>query len=89
MTNRFPYVHPSAWLVTDIRNKDGVSVHLTERHIQAFDTDLKSIKSRGLSVEDIGQEDFPLTPIRDCIRDWHHQVQEGRGLLVLQGIPAD
>ena len=84
-----PYDHPCAWKVADLGGKDGISEPLPGQHIAAFDGALKAVQDKGIAVEDITREDFPLAAIAGSVKRWENEIQEGRGILVLTGFPID
>ena len=85
-----PFDCPAAWKATAIAGKDNIAIDLTTRHIEAFDTALTHLETREcLSLEDIGRDDFLLPAIADDIRDWVHEIEHGRGVLILRGFPVE
>ena len=83
------YEHSSAWTRSDYKSKACISETLTIEHIYAFDHALKAVEESDIDVEDITRANFPLTSIEDSISRWVNEVQEGRGLLVLTGLPIE
>lgn len=82
-------LHRSAWKVSDIGSKRDFAEPLTERHIHCLDEALNAVKERGIPVEEIIREDFPLDGIGDSVQGWEHEIQQGRGLLLLSGFPVE
>lgn len=81
-----PFDCPAAWRMKDIGGKADITIDLEPRHLEAFDAALMSLQSRKL--EDIGRYDFSLSDVDDDIRDWRHEIEQGRGLLILRGFPV-
>ena len=87
---RQPFDHPAAWTAADLDSKDTIAFDLADRHIAAFETALAGLRERGpTTFEDIGRGDFPLDDIADDVRDWRHEIDGGRGLLLLREFPID
>ena len=63
-------------------------IRIGEPELCAFDAALRAVQARGLDLDAIGRDEFPLHDIADSVRTWHEQIQEGRGLLVLRGFPV-
>jgi hypothetical protein len=84
-----PYNHPSAWKVSDLDGKAGISEPLGDEHVAAFDIALRQVRANGITVENITRTDFPLDSIAGSVARWENEIQEGRGILVLTGFPAD
>ena len=84
-----PYRHPSAWKASDLGSRQDFAEPLTERHIRCLEDALTAVRQRGIPVEGITRDDFPLDPILDSVQRWEHEIQQGRGLLLLTGLPVD
>ena len=85
-----PFDHPAAWTAADIEGKDTIAFDLADRHVAAFEAALEGLRERGLTAfEDIGRGDFPLDDIAGDVGDWRHEIDDGRGLLLLRGFPID
>jgi len=87
--SRENYEHPSAWIRSDFDSKDAICEKLTAEHIQAFDYALKKVEDSAVDVENITCADFPLGSIAESVSRWVNDVQEGRGILVLTGLPIE
>ena len=83
------YNHPSAWEVSELAGKKGITEELDGNHIRALDDALRSIQAKGIATEDITREDFPLDSIQGSVDRWVEEVEEGRGLLLLSGLSID
>ena len=88
-TQRQIYDHPSAWKPAELGGKAAISKALTDQHIEAFDRALHAVLKKGIEVESIQREDFPLDDIIEDIRRWEHEIQESRGILILSGFPIE
>jgi len=88
-TQRQIYSHPSTWKPVELGGKAAISKALTDQHIEALDRALHAVLEKGIDVEDIKREDFPLDDIIGDIKRWEHEIQEGRGILILTGFPID
>ena len=83
-----PIEHPGAWTRADFEDLADITFELDERHLQALDRGLGAARASGRPTEELRREDFPLVGIEndlDAIRD---QVQNGRGLVLLRGLPV-
>ena len=83
------YQHPSAWKPESLGGKAAITEALNEAHIEAFDAALAAVKAKGIPVEDIKREDFPLDAIQDSVSHWEQVIQEGRGIIVLSSMPLE
>lgn len=83
------YDHPCAWDTSTIKSEDDVTYTLDQKHVDAFLKAVAHARSLGKKVEDITRDDFPLDAIADSLKQWEWDVQEGRGLFLLRGLPMD
>ena len=85
--NRQPYIHASAWKASELGGKSAVSEPLSQFEIDALDTALREVQRQNIEVENIARNDFNLDSIKPSVDRWEHEIQEGRGILVLTGFP--
>ncbi len=69
--------------------KETISETLQPQHIKAFDQALAAVSIKGIEVEDIKYRDFPLDSIASSVNRWIDEINEGRGLMVLTGLPIE
>ena len=81
--------HPSAWKGTDFNSKDDFSIDLEGRHIDALAAALGQVKERGLTIEAITKELFPLGDMQDLLDEMFDEIMNRRGFLMLRGWPLD
>ena len=61
---------------------------LSKEELSALDTALNEVKSKDLAVEEVTANDFPLGVLEEAVAGWIQEVDYGKGLLFLQGIPV-
>jgi hypothetical protein len=83
-----PIDHPAAWTVPRLGGKEAISIPLTDRHIAAFEAALESLKKVCDDHDGITSERFPLDPIADDVAAWRGEMREGRGIVILRGLPV-
>lgn len=81
--------HPAAWKATDLPGKDSFAIDLTMRHMAALEDNLARLKARVSDLSQVTAEKFPLTEIAEDVAAWRREVHDGRGLLLLRGVPVD
>ncbi len=84
-----PFDHPAAWKATDFASKDALAVDLERRHLDAFAAAAAHLKDSVADFGAITPPDFPLGAIQDEVAVWRREVREGRGILLLRGIPVE
>jgi len=83
-----PIEHPGAWTGSDSQGLANITFELGERHLQALDRGLAAARASGRPTEELRRADFPLVGIEDDLDDLRDQVQNGRGLVLLRGLPV-
>jgi hypothetical protein len=84
----WPIEHPGAWTRTDFDDLGSISFELDERHLRALDRGLRAARASGRTTEELRREDFPLDDISDDLDRIRDQVQNGRGIVLLRGLPV-
>ena len=80
--------HPNAWTTESVRSKADMAYTLSKEELSALDTALNEVKSRGLAVEEVTAGDFPLGGLEKGVAGWIQEIDYGKGLVFLQGIPV-
>lgn len=57
--------------------------------IESFERNLASTKASGLAETDVTQSDFPLPGLEDFLNDLRDELEDGLGVIRIQGLPAD
>ena len=79
---------PAAWRGCDLAGDPSWVHHLSSQAIQAIDAALAGIKARKLSFPHFSREDFPLPELDADFRQYADTLENGRGFLVLRGLPV-
>ena len=80
---------PSAWRGADLPSKEHFSVTLSAPQVRALEVAVADLVRRGLAPASIQKPDMPLREIAADIEAWRREVLEGRGLLLLRGLPVE
>ena len=86
--SRTPAVHPSAWTGDALRAAGGWVDQLTADDLEDIDRALRAVEARGLAWGGFEAKDFPLTVMRERLRRVDAQLREGRGFVLMRGIPV-
>ena len=91
MTDRLdtPVTGPTAWRRADIETDTQWIYQLTESDIDALETAAGAVLERGLSPMAFEQADFPLPRLTDRLGPLIDQVENGRGFILIRGLPID
>lgn len=81
--------HPSAWTVQDFRSPDDYSITLTATQLADIADCVKAVRAAGLALDDIERKHFPLPTLTDTLAAIGREVADGRGFVVLRGLPVE
>jgi TfdA family taurine catabolism dioxygenase TauD len=84
-----PISSPKAWRGEILARDTSWLVTLTAAEIADVDHALAAAKAAGRSMEDTGREDFPLTTLRARLEQTVAELYDGRGFVVLRGLPVE
>ena len=81
---------PSAWYGPDMAARPDEWIRpFSEAELDELDSAMRSIRARGINIIDIDREAFPLPTLSPVLEDIRHEVLEGRGFVLLRGIPVE
>lgn len=83
------YDHPCAWDTSTIGTENDLAQTLNSKQVDALLKATAHAKSLGKKVEDVTRDDFPLDDINEDLKNWKWELQEGRALFLLRGLPMD
>jgi hypothetical protein len=78
---------PTAWKGADFANDLSWIVTLDARQIAELEAATAPCLARGLHEIDIQPQDFPLPTLGDEIKSWARIINEGRGFVLVRGLP--
>lgn len=81
--------HPGAWKAAEIARYYDHAFTFEDRHLEALDQALGQVRERGLGLDGITAESFPLDAIADDLAALYGEVMEGRGIVFLRGLPVE
>lgn len=88
-----PIEHPSAWRGSEFATKSEWQRRLTDAHVaeleRALTTARKRLAASALPVVSLTRADFPLDALAREIDLWKRDVTEGRGFLLVRGLPVE
>ena len=81
---------PAAWRGSDIAGETSWLHRLSADALAQIDAALEAARSRGLTLECMTREDFPVDGqlARDLAR-WADELENGRGFKLVRGLPAE
>jgi hypothetical protein len=84
-----PVEGPSAWTAAAMRADDRWVFRLAEADIAALDAALGTARARGATTETLTAADFPVGGFAARLDAIRREVEAGRGLVLLRGLPVD
>jgi hypothetical protein len=88
MIQNTPVTGPKAWRGDVLARETSWIVRLTDAEVAEIDAALKTAKASGRALEGIQREHFPLTLVAKKLADIMTELWDGRGFVVLRGLPV-
>ena len=86
---RKPIEGPTAWRGADLAHDSSWRITLDPAQRKELEGAVRDVRARGLDLGQVHRADFPLPGLEPIIDGWRRELQEGRGFLVLRGIPVE
>ncbi len=85
---RTPLDVAAAWRGQDMRRRDDWIVPLRAAQIGELDAARAAVRARGLGLADVRREDFSLPTLGAAAAVWADELANGRGFVLLRGLPV-
>jgi len=82
-----PIWHPSAWTVADFRSPADYSVDLDAAQLRDIAAAIRRIRAAGIGLDGLQREHFEVPSLRPVVEEIRRQVEDGRGFVLLRGLP--
>ena len=84
-----PLHGPMVWHGRDLARSTDWIRSLSAVEIDEIDAALRAVERRGLAWRDVRAEDFPLPRLSATLAQISHELESGRGLALLRGLPVE
>src|SRR5437773_4235439 len=84
-----PIRHPSAWTVAEFRSPADYSVELDAAQLCDIAAAMRRIKAAGIGLDGLQREHFEVPSLRPVVEEIRRQVEDGRGFVLLRGLPIE
>lgn len=81
--------HLGAWKTTDFESADDYSVDLTPAMQEDIDDALSAARQESLSLDRVERRHFELPSFRPLFEEILYQIRDGRGFVIVRGLPVD
>lgn len=84
-----PFGGPSAWRGADLVSSTDWIHQLNAEEVDELDTALGAVQARGLPLEQMQRDDFPLPSLAGTLARWSDELDHGRGFVLVRGVPVE
>jgi hypothetical protein len=85
---RTPLAVAAAWRGAEMARRDDWIVRLTAAQIEELERAADAVEARGLGLDAIARQDFPLPTLASSIAAWARELLHGRGFVLVRGLPV-
>lgn len=85
---RTPIGGPAAWRGDEMRRRPDWIEMLAAGEVAEIRAAVDATRARGRAMGDLRREDFPLPTLAARLRGWIDELRDGRGFLLLRGLPV-
>jgi hypothetical protein len=86
---RTPIDHPSAWKVADFKSPPDYTIELNAAQLADIKRAVGRINDAGLTLDDLQREHFEVPSLQPAIAEIRHQIEDGRGFVVVRRLPVE
>ena len=79
----------AAWLGTELAGSRDFVRPFSTAEIEELDAAVRSVTARGLAWREITREDFPLPRLSKALAAVSEELERGRGVMLLRGLPVE
>lgn len=83
-----PYLHPCAWKGEALSSRDDWIIEIDADDVAEIESALAFVKSRNIAIPQLSRTDFVTPRFAEKMNAVLHQLEEGRGFVLLRGLPV-
>jgi Taurine catabolism dioxygenase TauD, TfdA family len=84
-----PVNSPQAWLGKDMAESGAWIRHFSQDEIAELEAAATSVLQSGKPIFELHRDDFHLPLLKDVILQWLEELNQGRGFILLRGLPVE
>lgn len=83
-------IHCNAnWLAADMKDPAAWVIQLTQAQVADLDNALRAAQAGQVPIDKLTKQSFPLKVVNTLVPEIQERLENGRGLVVLRGLPAE
>jgi hypothetical protein len=86
---RAPVDSPAAWRARDVARADAWTHTLAPADLAELEGAVDAVRGRAIAMGAMRRDDFPLPALAARIATWRRELTDGRGFLVVRGLPVE
>lgn len=86
---RSPLTGPAVWMGDDIQNTDAWVHRFSEDEVAEIDAAYRHARDAGATLATLTKAQFPLPGLQDVLARLLRELEDGRGLFLLRGVPVE
>jgi hypothetical protein len=86
---RRPLEVAAAWRGPEVAGRTDWMTRLAPAQIDELEKAADEAAGRGLGIEEVRREDFPLPTLAPVIATWSRELARGRGFVLVRGLPVE
>ena len=86
---RAPLASPAAWRAADVARADAWTDTLAPEDVVELERAADAVRGRGIAMGAMRRDDFPLPTLAARVATWRRELTDGRGFLVVRGLPVE
>jgi hypothetical protein len=84
-----PLADPAGWHAADLAKDRSWVYELNAAEVAELDAALKAASARGIGVPALRREDFPLPTLAPKLERLRRELEQGRGITLVRGLPIE
>ena len=86
---REPLATPAAWRGADLARRRDWIVTLTTAEVAEIESAVAAVNARNVAMGAMRRQDFALPTLAPRVAEWTRELNEGRGFIVVRGLPVE
>jgi len=84
-----PAATPAAWTAREMAGSTAWIHHISDSDIAEIDAALRGVRAAGLGIPAINRRSFPLDGLARSLAEIRDEVEDGRGFVLVRGLPVE